>query len=81
MRSENVYEDFENIDEEVESTRVASHISHGGSNRGRGSAKRLREKGLMNHFFTPNAEALVQNRRNAKMAQTTINDTYKKEAK
>ena len=76
MRSE----DFEDIDEEVESRSVASNSSGGGSNRGRGGAKRLRKTWLMDHFFTPNAEAVVQNR-SGKMAQTTINDAYKKEAR
>ena len=33
MRSEDVYKYFEGIDEEVESRRVASNISHGGSNK------------------------------------------------
>ena len=80
MRNEDLYEDFEDIDEEVESRRVASNITHGGSNRGRGSVKRSKEKGPMNHFFTPNAEAVVQNR-SGKMTQTTMNDAYKKEAK
>ena len=76
MRNEN----FEDIDEEVESRRVDSNITRGGSNRGRGSAERSREKGSMDHFFTPNAEAVVQNR-SGKMTQTTINDSYKKEAR
>ena len=67
-------EDFKDIDEEVESRRV------GGSNRGRGSAKRSREKGMMDHFFTPNAEAVVQNR-SGKMTQTIMNDVYRKEAR
>ena len=53
MRSEDLYEDFEDIDEEVESRRIASNITRGGSNRGRGSVKRSREKGLMDHFFHP----------------------------
>ena len=53
MRSEGFYEDFEDIDEEVESRRVASNISRGGSNRGRGSAKRSREKGPIDNFFHP----------------------------
>ena len=53
-------EDFEDIDEEVESRRVVSNISRGGSNRGRVSAKRSREKGSMDHFFTPGAEVVVQ---------------------
>ena len=52
MRSKDFYEDFEEIDEEVESRRVASSISCGGSNRGRGSTKRSREKGPMDNFFT-----------------------------
>ena len=80
MRSEDFYEDFEDIDEEGESRRVASNISRGGSNRGRGSVKRSREKGPMDYFFTHNAEAVVENR-SGKMAQTTINDAYTKEAR
>ena len=80
MRNEDLYEDFEDIDEEVESRRVAYNITRGGSNRGRGSVKRSREKGLMDHFFTPNAEVVVQNR-SGKMTQTTMNDAYKKEAR
>ena len=74
MRNEDLYEDFEYIDEEVESRRV------GGSNRGRGSVKKSKEKGPMDHFFTPNVEAVVQNR-SGKMTQTTMNDMYKKEAR
>ena len=80
MRNEDLFEDFEHIDEEVESRRVASNITRRGSNRGKGSVKRSREKGQMNHFFTPNAEAGVQNR-SGKMTQTTMNDAYKKEAR
>ena len=34
MRNEDFYEDFEDIDEEVESRRVAYNITRGGSNRG-----------------------------------------------
>ena len=79
MRNEDLYEDFEDINEEVES-RVASNITRGGSNRDRGSVKRSREKGPMDHFFTPNAEAVVQNR-SGKMTQTTMNDAYNKEAR
>ena len=59
MRNEYLYEDFEDIDEEVESRRVASNITRGGSNRGRGSVKRSREKGPIDHFFALNAEAVV----------------------
>ena len=44
-------EDFEDIDEEVESRRVSYNITCGGSNRGRGSVKRSREKRSMDHFF------------------------------
>ena len=80
MRNEDLYEDFEDIDEEVNSRRVAYNITRGGSNRGRGSVKRSREKGPMDHFFTLNAEAVVQNR-SGKMTQTTMNDAYKKEAR
>ena len=53
MRNEDLYEDFEDIDEEVESRRVASNITLGGSNRGRGSVKISRKKGPMDHFFHP----------------------------
>ena len=35
----------------------------------------------MDHFFTPNAKMVVQNRRSGKMKQTTTNDAYKKEAR
>ena len=80
MRNEDLYEDFEDIDEGVESRRVASNITRGGSNRGGGSVKRSREKGPMDHFFTPNAEAVVQNR-SGKITQTTMNDAYKKEVR
>ena len=45
-RNEDLYEDFEDIDEEVESRRrVASNITCGGSNRGRGIVKDLERKG------------------------------------
>ena len=54
---------------EVESRRVVSNITCGGSNRVRGSAKRSREKGSMNHFFTPNVKMIVQNR-SGKMTKT-----------
>ena len=47
MRSKDLYKDVEDIDEEVESRRVASNISRGGSNKGRGSEKISREKGPM----------------------------------
>ena len=80
MRNEDMYEDFEDIDEKVESRRVASNITREGSYRARDSAKRSKEKGSMDHFFTPNAEAVVQNR-SGKMTQTTMNDAYKKEAR
>ena len=53
MRSEDVYEDFEDIDEEVGSRSDASNISSGGSNRGRGTMKRPRKKGSMDNFFHP----------------------------
>ena len=75
-----MYEDFEHIDEEVESRRVASNITRGGSNRGRGSVKRSREKRAIDNFFTLNAEAVVQNR-SGKMTKTTMNDAYKKEVR
>ena len=53
MRNEDLYEDFEHIDEEVESRIVASNITCRGSNRGKGSVKISREKGPMDHFFSP----------------------------
>ena len=43
-RNEDLYKDFEDIDEVVESRSVTFYISRGGSNRGRGSVKRSREK-------------------------------------
>ena len=43
--------------------------------------KKPRQKGPIDHFFTPNAEMVVQSRRSGKMNQTTINDAYKKEAR
>ena len=53
--------------------------SNGGGSGGSGSCiKRPRQKGHMDHFFTPNSEMVVQNRKNI---QTTINNAYKKEAK
>ena len=62
-----------------------TNISSGGSNRGGSggktfSSKKPRQKGLMDHFFTPNAEIVIQNW-SRKMNQTIINDAYKKEAK
>ena len=45
-------EDFEDIDEKVKSRRVASNITRGGSNRGRGSTKRSRER-ADGSFFHP----------------------------
>ena len=73
MRNGDLYEDFEDIDEEVESRRVASNITRGESNRGRGSVKWSREKGPMDHFFHPYWSG--------KITQTTMNDAYKKEAR
>ena len=58
---------------------VSSGSSNGGGSGGSGSClKRTRQKGLMDHFFTPNPEMVVQNRKNS---QTTINNAYKKETK
>ena len=81
--SENVNEDF---GEEINSRMNVTNISSGGSNRGGSggrmfSSKKPRQKGSMDHFFTPNAEMVVQNRRSGKMNQTTINDAYKKEVR
>ncbi|RVW78976.1 hypothetical protein CK203_040167 [Vitis vinifera] len=91
MGSEYANEDLfglenEDIGEEINSRTNVTNISSGGSNRGRSggrtfSSKKPRQKGPMDHFFTPNAEMVVQNRRSRKMNQTTINDAYKKEAR
>ena len=57
---------------------VSSGGSNGGGSGGSGSGsciKRIRQKGPMDHFFTPNPEMVVQNRKNT---QTTINNAYKK---
>ncbi|XP_010644982.2 uncharacterized protein LOC104877761 [Vitis vinifera] len=91
MGSEYVNEDLfgledEDIGEEINSRTNVTNISSGGSNRGGSggrtfSSKNPRQKGPMDHFFTPNAEMVVQNRRSGKMNQTTINDAYKKEAR
>ncbi|RVW16137.1 hypothetical protein CK203_074327 [Vitis vinifera] len=91
MGSEYVNEDLfgledEDIGEEINSRTNVTKISSGGSNRGGSggrtfSSKKPRQKGPMDHFFTPNAEMVVQNQRSGKMNQTTINDAYKKEAR
>ncbi|RVW73543.1 hypothetical protein CK203_062078 [Vitis vinifera] len=91
MGSEYVNEDLfgledEDIGEEINSRTNITNISSGGSNRGGSggrtfSSKKPRQKGPMDHFFTPNAEMVVQNQRSGKMNQTTINDAYKKEAR
>ncbi|RVW47533.1 hypothetical protein CK203_073702 [Vitis vinifera] len=91
VESEYVNEDLfgledEDIGEEINSRTNVTSISSRGSNRGGSggrtfSSKKPRQKGPMDYFFTPNAEMVVQNRRSRKMNQTTINDTYKKEAR
>ncbi|RVW64249.1 hypothetical protein CK203_046332 [Vitis vinifera] len=91
MGSEDVNEDLfgledEDFGEEINSRMNVTNISSGGSNQegnsGRMfSSKTLRQKGLMDHFFAPNIEMVVQIRRSGKMNQTTINDAYKKEAR
>ncbi|RVW39587.1 hypothetical protein CK203_090641 [Vitis vinifera] len=91
MGSEYVNEDLfdledEDIGEEINCRTNVTNISSGGSNRGGSggrtfSSKKPRQKGPMDHFFTPNADMVVQNRRSGKMNQTTINDAYKKEAR
>ena len=83
MGRENVNEDLFNFEdddfgEEINSRMNVTNISSGGSNRGGSggrtfSSKKPRQKGPMDHFFTPNAEMVVQNRRSGKMNQTTIN--------
>ncbi|KAJ9705844.1 hypothetical protein PVL29_003780 [Vitis rotundifolia] len=91
MGSEDVNEDLfgledEDFGEEINSRMNVTNISSGGSNRGgRGgrmfSSKKPRQKGPMDHFFTPDAEMVVQNRKSGRMNQTTINDAYKKETR
>ena len=78
-------QDEDDEDPEVTSKMGRKDVSSGGSNgggsggSGSGSCiKRIRQKGPMDHFFTPNPEMVVQNRKNT---QTTINNAYKKEAK
>ncbi|RVW92379.1 hypothetical protein CK203_032455 [Vitis vinifera] len=76
----------EDFGEEINSRTNVTNISNGGSNRGESggrifSSKKPRQKGPMDHFFTPNAEMVVHNRRSGKMNQTTINDANKKEAR
>ena len=79
------FQDEDDEDPEVTSKMgrkdVSSDGSNGGGSGGCGSGsciKRIRQKGDMDHFFTPNPEMVVQNRKNT---QTTINNAYKKEAK
>ena len=77
------FQDEDDEDPEVTSKMGRNDVSSGGSNGGgsggSGSCiKRIRQKGFMDHFFTPNPEMVVQNRKNT---QTTINNAYKKEAK
>ena len=81
------FQDEDDEDPEVTSKMGRKDVSSGGSNgggsggsgSGSGSClKRIRQKGPMDHFFTPNPEMVVQNRKNT---QTTINNAYKKEAK
>ena len=91
MGSEDVNEDLfgledEDFGEEINSRMNVTNICSGGSNRGGSggrmfSSKKPRQKGPMDHFFTLNAEMVVQNRRNGKMNQTIVNDAYKKEAR
>ncbi|RVW69218.1 hypothetical protein CK203_060811 [Vitis vinifera] len=91
MGSEDVNEDLfgledEDFGEEINSRMNVTNISSGGSNRGGSggrmfSSKNPRQKGPMDHFFTPNVEMVVQNQRSGKMNQTTINDAYKNEAR
>ena len=69
MGSENVNEGLfgledEDFGEEINSRMNVTNISSGGSNRERSSgkmfsSKKPRQKGLMDHFFTLNAEMVV----------------------
>ena len=91
MGNEDVNEDLfgledEDFGEEINSKMNVTNISNGGSNRGGSggrmfSSKKPRQKGPMDHFFTLNAEIVVQNRKSGKMNQTTINDAYKMETR
>ena len=83
------FQDEDDEDPEVTSKMGRKDVSSGGSNgggsggsgsgSGSGSClKRIRQKGHMDHFFSPNPEMVVQNKKNT---QTAINNDYKKEAK
>ena len=65
---------FEDVYEEIEGRRGVTNISSGGSDWEESSRKRLREKGPMDNFFTPNVEVVVENKRSEKMTQTTSNE-------
>ena len=65
------FQDEDDEDPEVTSKMGRKDVSSGGSNgggsggSGSGSClKRIRQKGPMDHFFTPNPEMVVQNRKN-----------------
>ena len=77
------FQDEDDEDPKVTSKIGGKDVSSGGSNAGgsggSGSClKRPRQKGPMDHFFTPNPKMVVQNGKNT---QITINNAYKKGAK
>ncbi|KAA0032269.1 uncharacterized protein E5676_scaffold1327G00190 [Cucumis melo var. makuwa] len=67
-------QDYGIEDEDEGSISVNNRATSSGS-----SLKKPRQKGPMDAFFTPNPETVVQNRKNDKGKQTSLNATYKKE--
>ncbi|KAA0041802.1 hypothetical protein E6C27_scaffold61G001320 [Cucumis melo var. makuwa] len=67
-------QDYGMEDEDEGSISVNNRATSSGS-----SLKKPRQKGPMDAFFTPNPESVVQNRKNDKGKQTSLNAAYKKE--
>ncbi|XP_050940902.1 uncharacterized protein LOC127149443 [Cucumis melo] len=67
-------QDYGIEDEDEGSISVNNRATSSGS-----SLKKPRQKGPMDAFFTPNPETVVQNRKNDKGKQTSLNAAYKKE--
>ncbi|KAA0068068.1 hypothetical protein E6C27_scaffold238G00160 [Cucumis melo var. makuwa] len=67
-------QDYGMEDEDEGSINVNNRATSSGS-----SLKKPRQKGPMDAFFTPNPESVVQNRKNDKGKQTSLNAAYKKE--
>ncbi|KAA0066645.1 uncharacterized protein E6C27_scaffold979G00720 [Cucumis melo var. makuwa] len=67
-------QDYGMEDEDEGSISVNNRATSSGS-----SLKKPRQKGPMDAFFTPNPETVVQNRKNDKGKQTSLNAAYKNE--